>query len=389
MGNASLLLAIAAIFSLTVASSRQNITFLETEDVQADYEEQVLAREIATSWLSVEAARLKNDFEGYRLSKLDEAYNDGFYDVDITQSETDRVRIIVNGFYGEAGFQYDVVFAVGSSTEHIPEFFASAMAVGGNIDFDSPATIRAAGLNNSSIRSNQNINFNIGTSLVEGFGWYYQGINVSNGQSATGIFNPVSNPDGDPVTEQKPEVDIPVINTSELKSSATQSTDDNLYLSGAVALGTASNPKIWYVGQNMITTGDIEFSGYGMFLVAQNIEFLHNTSMSESGGSVMFLSEQNIEIKAPLSLTGNLMSNENIKMDAPVTLNGSLTTRENWKTTSPLTLNYLPPSASITDRFWNGDTTVYTNSVAGEMVLVSVTAGAIVGRASRIVTEVF
>jgi len=162
MGNASLLFALAAIFSLTVASSRQNITFLETEDVQADYEEQVLAREIATSWLSVEAVRLKNDFEGHRLSKLDEAYNHGFYDVDITQPETDRVRIIVNGFYGEAGFQYDVVFAVGSSTEQIPEFFASAMAVGGNIDFDSPATIRAAGLNNSSIRSNQNINFNIG-----------------------------------------------------------------------------------------------------------------------------------------------------------------------------------------------------------------------------------
>jgi len=86
MGNASLLFALAAIFSLTVASSHQNITFLETEDVQADYEEQVLAREIATSWLSVEAVRLKNDFEGHRLSKLDAAYNNGFYDVDITQT---------------------------------------------------------------------------------------------------------------------------------------------------------------------------------------------------------------------------------------------------------------------------------------------------------------
>jgi len=227
----------------------------------------------------------------------------------------------------------------------------------------------------------------IGTSLVEGFGWYYQGINVSNGQSATDIFNPVSNPDGDPVTEQKPEVDIPVINTSELKSSATQSTDDNLYLSGAVALGTASNPKIWYVGQNMITTGDIEFSGYGMFLVAQNIEFLHNTSMSESGGSVIFVTEQNIVIKAPVTLTGNLLANENIQIDSFVTLNGSLTTHQNWKTTYPLTINYRPPSASVTDRFWNGDTTVLTNSVAGEMVLVSLTAGAIVGRESRTQTE--
>jgi len=387
MGNASIILALVAMFSWTMAFSSQNVTFLETEKVQADYEEQVLAREIATSWLNVEAARLKNDFEGYRLSLLDAAYNDGFYDVDITQPETDRVRVVVNGFYGDAGFQYNAVFAKGPSTEQVPEFFASAMVVGGNIDFDNSAIISTAGLNNSTIRGNQNINFNIGTSFVEGFGWYHENLNVSNGQSVTDIFNPVYNPAGDPVTEQKPEVDIPVISTSELKGLATQTTYENVYLSGEVALGTINSPKIWYVGQNLRTTGNIEFSGYGIFLVAGNIEFLHNTYLSESGGSVIFVTDQNIEIKASVTLTGNLLANGNIKMDAPVTLNGSLTTDQNWKTTYPLTLNYRPPSASITDMFWNGDTTVLMNNAADEIVLVSLTFGVIEGRESRTQTE--
>ena len=380
MGKMALLIVFASSAALAVSNvSRQDSNHKATV-VLIDYEEKVLAREVATSWLNVEIARLKNDFEGHRLSHFDAPYNGGYYDINITEAAGDTVHLVVNGYNGHAGYEISATLVTGSSTEEIPEFFSAGLNLGGNLNIWANTTFRADGLNNASIRTNGNINVDAGNSLIEGFGWYAGNVVIENGQSAEEIFAPVDNPAGNPVTERMPSVDIPVVNPSELQGSATKTTNGKLELEGEVTLGTINNPTIWYVDGQLSTTVDVEFSGYGIFLVDSNIKFDHNTYISESGGSVVFIAAGNIEVNQSVTLTGNMWAQGNINLGGPVTINGSVTLDGNLNIYNPLTINYKAPSASITDKFWEGVTDVHTDNSTDGVQVISITNRVIEGR---------
>lgn len=385
MGKAALFLVLSGMLAWTMTSMGDTETYLNREDEQANYEEQVLAREIATSWLNLESSELRNDFDGYRRAAYDEPYAGGNYDVEFASIATDTVRLTVNGFLGDAGFQYDAVYWKIPETQKIPPFFASGLNIELNIEMNAATKVLAGRQSNASVHTNQNLKNHSPDSYIEGFGTYRQNIE-NDGGSDEHTFQPKTNPDGSPVTERVDRIDIPALDINLLKSAATKTTSGNLELSGKVQLGSRDNPEIWYVESGKIfTSNDVQFSGYGVFISDHNVEFYNNTSFAPSGGSVMFLTSQNFQVDRYVSrLAGNMMANQNFKSDAKdLMLDGSITTiGNNLSINNPLTINYLPPLHTLTDPFWNGTETVIRPD-AGEIVPLSITSRAIEGRPSR------
>lgn len=388
MGKAALFLVLSGLLAWTMTSMGDAETYLEREDEQANYEEQVLAREIATSWLNVETSELKSDFANYRRSAADQPFEGGFYDVDVRSMSTpDSVRISVNGFHGDAGYRYEAVYWQVPETQKVPAFFAHGLNVDQNVELNAETRILAGVQKNAGIHTNMNLKNNSNRSYIEGFGHYVK--NIENvGQDAK-VFQPQTNPDGAPVTERVAPIDIPSLNVNMLKSKATRVTNGNLELSGTVKLGTADNPVIHYVDSGkLFTSGDVTFNGYGVFIVEHNVEFNNNASFAKTGSSssVLFMTDQNFDISEGVStLVGNMMGNLNFKNNAKdLTLYGTITTRENnFTINDPITIHFLPPLHTLTDPFWAGTDTVVRPD-AGEIVPISVTSSVIEGRTARV-----
>lgn len=386
MGKAALFLVLSGMLAWTMTSMGDAETYLDREEEQANYEEQVLARETATSWLSVEASELMGDFDNYRRSAYDEPYNDGFYDVSFTSISADSVQLTVNGFHGDAGYQYNAVYWQVPETQKVPPFFANGLNIDQNIEMNAETRILADVQLNAGVHTNMNLKNSSNKTFIEGFGHYVK--NIENAGQDSKTFQPKTNPDAAPVTERVDPIDIPSLNLNMLKSKATHVTNGNLELSGTVKLGTADSPVIHYVESGKVfTSSDVKFSGYGVFISEHNVEFNDNVSFSNSGSSssVLFMTGQSFNIAEGVStLSGNMMANLNFKNNASdLTLHGTITTRENnFTINDPITIHFLPPLHTLTDPFWAGTTTVIRPD-AGQIVPLSITSKAIEGRSSR------
>ena len=104
MGKSALLLVLVSTLGWTMTRSGQNLTFLDREDEQAYYEEQVLARENALSGFDVVVSNTSFDFTGYRTEHTSSDYRDGNFDITALSSSGDTVNVMATGRVGRAGY---------------------------------------------------------------------------------------------------------------------------------------------------------------------------------------------------------------------------------------------------------------------------------------------
>jgi len=84
---------------------------------EADYKEEVLARETATSAYNIVVGKVKRNFDSYRSSMSDLDYGKAKYDISATDAEDGSVTVVAVGKYG--GHEYEIVGSVsktGSTT---------------------------------------------------------------------------------------------------------------------------------------------------------------------------------------------------------------------------------------------------------------------------------
>ena len=269
-----------------------------------------------------------------------------------------EVAIKAVGRYDDQTYTLSSIFDENAEPS-VPPFMGYANLSDGNLQIKEDLTIRAANpQSNADVHANGNLQIQEGTVLIEGFGYANGNIQVQNGQSAEDVFQPNSNPDNLPVTQEVSEIEVPKLEADQYAAIATKKTMSNLDLSGNYVLGTRENPVIWYVKGNVTTTGPVTFSGYGIFVTTGNFHISHNVTTENVSGesNVGFYSDGNFELnQGSLTVSGQIFANGNVHLKADTILNGSISSEGNLQTFGTVTINYYPASVALTEPIWEGE----------------------------------
>ncbi len=220
-------------------------------------------------------------------------------------------------------------------------------------DYDGDCVCSEGGDGDPLVHANGNLRFEGGDALITGFGSYGGNLELLNGQSESDIFQP--NSGGTPLTEQVDDIDIPLFMPEAYEGIATVATYGNVMLSGTVALGTQANPKIWYIDGNLMTTGSVTFTGYGVFVVRGNIEIYNDviTEGASEESTVGFYTSGNITMKkADLNMAGQWFLNGNVELDSGSNFTGTITNTGSCYFENIFNMGYRSASPAITQPFW-------------------------------------
>jgi hypothetical protein len=239
--------------------------------------------------------------------------------------------------------------------EFVPDFMGNAVFTDNNLLLNSPLTIRAESPDlNGNVRTNHNFQINGGPTAVNGFALHAGQLNLNTGVPAPQIFTPPVNPTNAPVTQAVAPITIPALVPANYAGFANRQTLGDLTLSGNVVLGTRENPTIWYVAGALQTSANVTLSGYGVFLVRDEVRFSHHVwtqAMDESNAA--FYSGGHIKvINGSLDIAGQLFANGNVELKEYTNLTGSLVARNTLNTLGPVTIIYRHPAQALTERFW-------------------------------------
>ncbi|NNE35169.1 MAG: hypothetical protein HKN13_08040 [Rhodothermales bacterium] len=234
-------------------------------------------------------------------------------------------------------------------------FLRYAIAAGGNIDFDASVKIAREdnAPENSSVFTNGSLNVKTFTSSVEGFGFHHGGVDE---EEALVTFSPRYNPLSLGVEQEvATKMVIPEFIAEDYQSLATRSDGNDVQLAGHYNLGTQDAPAIWYVDGKVKTSGTVTFSGYGVIVANDNIEFKHAVRNIDSGGAIGLYSSKDIKIDklAPVSLVGQIYSDK-FESKSDIVLYGSITAFGDVKFTNDISvdLKHRPAEKVLVEPFW-------------------------------------
>ena len=322
----------------------------------ADYASNLIAREIAYTGMGDAILRIDSELKatGSYTGPLNwsHTYQGGIYSVDVSMS-ADSLVVSSKGMQDSVEYVILREYAVNTSPGGGgPAFMSAGITSDGNIEIQNTLTLQAANPGqNADLHANDNINISGGTVLIEGFGYRVGNTTITNGQSATSVFQPNDNPGGLPVTQVVSGVNIPAVNASGLASHATNTHSGNFSISGLMTLGTRQNPKIWFIDGNLKTTADVIFDGYGVFLVTGNVDIFHDVAMVGTSveSTLGFYVDDNIRLNAGhLHVAGQWYANGNITLEDQTVFTGTLTTLDNFESTGHVLINYKPSSSALT-----------------------------------------
>lgn len=130
MGKYVLLITFATALGVAVIMSQARETSLGTNEDQVERQEKVLARQIARSAFNIATSKIKQDFEGWRVSRTGVEHDGGAYDV-IAEDIADRAAasIQTTGYYGESAYRVS-----GEAVQGLPTALFNAVTVEGEPD---------------------------------------------------------------------------------------------------------------------------------------------------------------------------------------------------------------------------------------------------------------
>ena len=350
-----ILVGIISIVASTMLHSTKTNT-VEAEQRLNEHTAKVLAREVALTGLGEGTQLVFDSFEASGSYTgpltLTGLHDGGSYQLDINTSGTD-ITVKAVGTFNRARHtlsrSYSYLQSGGGS---VPPFMGRPVTCNGNLVVQDDFNLSDAS-EDVNVHANGNVRFAGGNALITGFGTYGGNLELENGQSESDIFHP--NSGGTPLTEQVDDIDIPVFMPEAYEGIATVADYDNVMLSGTVALGTKANPKIWYIDGNLMMTGPVTFTGYGVFVVNGDIEI--NNDVTTAGASeestVGFYTRGNITIKnSGLDMAGQWILKGNVELESNTRFTGTITNTGNCYFKKSFNMSYRSASPALTEPFW-------------------------------------
>lgn len=105
MGKGVLIFVLASTLSLSAMYMAGIESDVANATQQSEYQEEILARETATSAYNLLVSKVKRDFEGYRGSYSDLSYGKATYDMSATGADDGSVTVVAVGKYGTKEFE--------------------------------------------------------------------------------------------------------------------------------------------------------------------------------------------------------------------------------------------------------------------------------------------
>ena len=113
MGKGVLIFVMASSLSLSAMYMSGDENALESAKTEADYQEELLARETATSAYNIVVGKVKRNFDSYRAAYSDLSYGKATYDIGAAEAEDGSITIIAVGKYGN--HEYEIIGSVSRS----------------------------------------------------------------------------------------------------------------------------------------------------------------------------------------------------------------------------------------------------------------------------------
>jgi len=370
MGRMLLFLVIGMGALFAIANLNMTQSNVRVMDSSIDKFERTQARNIAASGIEKAVMEINVDTTWSGISNF--AIASGTLDVAVVNTLSEypsgpnmgligRKEITSTGTFNNEVVTIQAVIQIGSASS-VPGFLNYAVASGQ--DFEISGSFDIIDDNNPAWNANVHTNGDMIVSgngySVEGFGTYAGSMTSGSGGgkgkgggSVHNNFVPNDNPDGLSSAYQAGEIEIPEFDAESYISIATNVTSGDLNLSGAIDLGTAQNPVIWYID------GDLDFhgstTGYGVFIVTGDVYFHGNsnvTSVDPNGSNLAFYSGGSIDIHGNTNVYGQMFAEEDIISHGNFDLYGSMTARGEVDLQGGGTVHYRPANPDLTDPVW-------------------------------------
>ena len=117
MGKGVLIFVLASSLSLSAMYMAGIESDVANATQQSEYQEEILARETATSAYNILVSKVKRDFDGYRGSYSDLSYGKATYDMSATGAEDGSVTVVAVGKYGTK--EFEIVGTVSRSGQNV------------------------------------------------------------------------------------------------------------------------------------------------------------------------------------------------------------------------------------------------------------------------------
>ncbi len=240
-----------------------------------------------------------------------------------------------------------------------PGFMNYAVATGQNLTLNGNITIRDD--NNPNINANIHTNRNFqmnGNNTVKGFLTYSGTAHSNPAWRINTAIAPNVNPDASPVHSKTSQIEIPDFNPDDYLGIATDVHNGNLIMSGNNTLGTKENPKIIYIGGDLILSGSI--TGYAAFIVKGNLNMNGNVSITTqdpTGNNLGIYTKGNVNMNGNVRVRAQILANQNVNMNGNVKVYGSVTTKGVVNFNGNVDIFYRPATEELTSPFWEGSGT--------------------------------
>ncbi len=386
MGKAALVTVVGFLVMGAIYSLNANRSALATEGRVVDYQYETLAKNAAQVGHERAEKELAEQAraESFMYKSFDGEYEGIPYDVTISWS--DSVATVESKGIAADGRGNDVSYTLRSKyeaeevsagvpeiKEEAPGWFLPALAAEGNLDLggNSDAEIYADGDDADKLNANMHTNGNFtarGNADVRGFVTSVGTAELKGNADVDPNYNP---DDADAVQQGVDRVEIPAFDATKYldKMGGADDTFGDLKYSANGSYdygGTREDPYIIYVKDDLDISGNVDFSGYVMFIVEDEVRINGNSDLTGTsdydGGD-----ESNIAIygggNATLDLTGNaelygqIFVGGDVELAGNGTVYGNIVTRGALSVTGNADILYRKPSPSLT-RVWEDPDTV-------------------------------
>lgn len=117
MGKGVLIFVMASSLSLGAMYMAGTESDIQSAENEADYKEELLARETAQSAYNIVSSKVRRSFDSYRGAYTDLDYGKATYDIGATEADDGSVTIIAVGKYGD--HEYEIVGSVSRTAEKV------------------------------------------------------------------------------------------------------------------------------------------------------------------------------------------------------------------------------------------------------------------------------
>lgn len=257
MGRGILLIVLASSITLSKMNASEKETEIETHIVLTDYQEKVLARELAHSALNVAVSKATRDFSNYRAQVSDRAYGDGMYAW--TASGDPSGPVTLEGYGQVGGVVHRIVAVLEKSGDPLLDAitldgpFSSVTSSGTSFAISGIDAPLEGDDEESHIGSDGHA---IRTTLYSAQDKFLGAIAADQLQGVEG--------DGDVVTGD-PNIDLDALQDSILTHPSLTTLQGDQKFKGNDSFGSRVNPTVMSVNGDVKIVGNVE--GFGILLI--------------------------------------------------------------------------------------------------------------------------